>query len=241
MRIYDRDMNRWSRSAILCAGLALMHAAVSADTIQLNTGPAVSATVTKYANNNFEARLADGKTATYSASNVRGIAFDNSNARAQFTTRTNGVQQGTQVAFANGRFSVTTDRGNQQFPLIFVERVAFVPDRGQEIEVIGHGSQVNIFKHLSPGNVTIVDFYADWCGPCRQISPTLEKMAKSDPEIAVRKIDIINWDTPVVKQYNLHAIPQINIYNRAGKLVGTVIGPDVNQVERYVAQAKGKG
>jgi thioredoxin 1 len=40
--------------------------------------------------------------------------------------------------------------------------------------------------------VTVVDFYADWCGPCKQLSPSLEQMARTDPEIALRKIDIVN-------------------------------------------------
>jgi hypothetical protein len=44
-----------------------------------------------------------------------------------------------------------------------------------------------------------------------------------------------------VKQYNVHAIPQIDIYNRAGKLVGTVIGPNAEKVQRYVVQAKAGG
>jgi hypothetical protein len=42
----------------------------------------------------------------------------------------------------------------------------------------------------------------------------------------------------VVKQHSVHAIPQINIYDRAGKLVGTVVGPDVDKVQRLIAQAK---
>ena len=215
--------------------------AARADTIQLTSGPAVNATVTKYANNTFEVRSPDGKTATYSASKIRQIVFEGSGSQAKFTTRTNGVQEAVPVSFVNGAFNVTSSAGTRQFPLIFVERVAFVPDRGQEIEVIGHGNQVDISKHLSLGNVTIVDFYADWCGPCRMISPTLEKMAQTDPEVAVRKIDIIEWGTPVVKQFNIHAIPQVNVYDRAGKLVGTVVGVDVNKVQRLVAQAKGGG
>jgi thioredoxin 1 len=230
-----------ARCAILCFILAIISTTAGADTIQLNSGPAVTATVTKYSNNTFEARLADGKTATYSASSVRQIDFENSNAQAKFTTRNSGLQEGAPVAFANGSFTVTTNSGQRNFPLIFVERVAFVADRGQQIEVIGHGSQVDIAKHLALGNVTIVDFYADWCGPCRMITPTLEEMAKSDPEIALRKIDIINWTTPVVKQYSVNAIPQINIYNRTGKLVGTVIGPNAEKIRQYVAQAKSGG
>ena len=116
-----------------------------------------------------------------------------------------------------------------------------VAGRGQQVKVISHGAPVDITKHLARGNVTVVDFYADWCGPCRHISPSLEQMARTDPEIALRKIDIVNWKTAVVKQYNIHSIPQVNIYNRAGRLVGTVVGADIQEVKRYVAQAKTSG
>jgi thiol-disulfide isomerase/thioredoxin len=118
---------------------------------------------------------------------------------------------------------------------------ALVTARGQPVEVISHGAQVDINKHLALGNVTIVDFYADWCAPCRQLSPSLEQMARSDPEIALRKIDIVNWKTPVARQFNLTSIPQVNVYNRRGALVGTVNGADPEQVKRYVAQAKTGG
>ena len=113
-----------------------------------------------------------------------------------------------------------------------------VTRRGQSIEVISHGGQVDINQHLAFGSVTVVDFYADWCGPCRRLSPSLEQMARSDPEIALRKIDIVNWRTAVVQQFNIHSIPQVNIYNRSGQLVGTVVGVDFDQVKRYVTQAK---
>jgi thiol-disulfide isomerase/thioredoxin len=118
---------------------------------------------------------------------------------------------------------------------------AVVAGRGQQAEVITHGAQVDIAKHLALGNVTVVDFYADWCGPCKQLSPSLEQMAQTDPEIALRKIDIVNWNTAVVKQYNIHSIPQVNVYNRGGLLVGTVVGADAEEVKRYVAQAKTGG
>jgi thioredoxin 1 len=238
---YTAVMKSSIRCAIASFAAATSCVVVNADTIQLNSGPAITGTVVKYANNTFEARLADGKMANYSASNVRQIVFEKSDARAQFKTRTSGSQEGTPIAFASGSFTVATDAGPRQFPLIFVERATFLPERGQEIEVIGHGAQVDITKHLSLGNVTIVDFYADWCGPCKQISPALEQMAKTDPEIALRKIDIVNWTTAVVKQYNVHSIPQINIYGRTGRLVGTVVGADADQVQRYVAQAKRGG
>jgi thioredoxin-like negative regulator of GroEL len=66
-------------------------------------------------------------------------------------------------------------------------------------------------------------------------------MARTDPEIALRKIDIVNWKTPVARQFNVTSIPQVNVYNRGGALVGTVNGADAEQVKRFVAQAKTGG
>jgi thioredoxin 1 len=116
-----------------------------------------------------------------------------------------------------------------------------VTGRGQPVEVISHGAQVDINRHLALGNVTVVDFYADWCGPCRQLAPSLEQLARSDPEIALRKIDIVNWKMPVARQFNVHSIPQVNVYNRGGSLVGTVNGADIDKIKSYVAQAKAGG
>jgi len=110
--------------------------------------------------------------------------------------------------------------------------------RGQSVEVISRGTQVDINQYLAFGNVTFIDFYADWCGPCRQLSPSLEQMARSDPDVALRKIDIVNWRTAVVQQFNIHSIPQVNVYDRSGRLVGTVVGVDFDKVKSYVAQAK---
>ena len=110
--------------------------------------------------------------------------------------------------------------------------------RGQSVEVISHGTQVDINQHLAFGNVTVIDFYADWCGPCRQLSPSLEQMARNDPDVALRKIDIVNWRTAVAQQFNIHSIPQVNVYDRSGRLVGTVVGVDFEKVKSYVAQAK---
>jgi thiol-disulfide isomerase/thioredoxin len=116
-----------------------------------------------------------------------------------------------------------------------------VARRGQSIEVISHGAQVDINQHLAFGNVTVIDFYADWCGPCRRLSPSLEQMARNDPVVALRKIDIVNWRTAVVQQFNIHSIPQVNVYDRSGRLVGTVVGVDFDKVKSYVAQAKSSG
>ena len=152
-------------------------------------------------------------------------------------TRNKGAQEGAITAFENGGFVMTQAAGARTFPVIFVERAELVTDRGQGIELITRGQSVQISQHLALGNVTVVDFYADWCGPCKQLAPMIEKLAQ-DPEIAIRKIDIVNWQSPVAQQFHVEGIPRVDVYDRKGRLVGAVEGVDPQTVLNYVAKAK---
>jgi thiol-disulfide isomerase/thioredoxin len=108
-------------------------------------------------------------------------------------------------------------------------------------DVISYGAEIEIAEYVALGKVTIVDFYANWCGPCRLVSPPLERLAQTDSEIALRKIDIVNWDSPVAMQYHVNVLPQVNVYNRKGALTCSVRGVDVETIQRCVAQAKSGG
>lgn len=112
--------------------------------------------------------------------------------------------------------------------------------RSDPIEVITGGNEIDINQHLAAGKITLVEFYADWCGPCKMISPALEKLAKTDKDIALCKIDIVNWQSAVTRQYNLHSIPCVLVFDRKGQMVGIMRGVDPQALEQYIAQAKGK-
>lgn len=98
------------------------------------------------------------------------------------------------------------------------------------------GAAIDLPALLPKGKVTVVDFYADWCGPCRAIAPQLEALAKGDPRVAVVKVDIVNWDTPVANQFNLHSIPHMQVYDEAGRAVGKA-GSNFAAVKENVARA----
>ncbi|MFV2195512.1 thioredoxin [Nocardiopsis sp. LOL_012] len=76
---------------------------------------------------------------------------------------------------------------------------------------------------LSNDKPVLVDFWADWCGPCKQLSPILEKIAEEHGD----KIEIVklntdqNPETP--RQYNVMSLPTMNVY-KGGEVVQQIIG-----------------
>ena len=67
-----------------------------------------------------------------------------------------------------------------------------------DVAVVSRGEPVDLETHAVAGKYTLYDFYADWCPPCRVLDVQLRDLASRHDNVAVRKIDIIDWTTPVV-------------------------------------------
>jgi thiol-disulfide isomerase/thioredoxin len=87
--------------------------------------------------------------------------------------------------------------------------------RGDEKQVSA-GEPVDLEAHLAPGKYTIFDFYADWCPPCRELSPRLSDLAARNPKVAIRKIDVVDWTSPVVAQHHIEGLPHMIMFDPTG-------------------------
>ena len=89
---------------------------------------------------------------------------------------------------------------------------------------------VNVFNEenfenevINSDKTTIVDFYADWCGPCKMMSPVIEKIAEENVEnIKVGKVNVDD-NQELAMKYNVMSIPTILVFKN-GKLEKTFIG-----------------
>ena len=89
---------------------------------------------------------------------------------------------------------------------------------------------VNIFNEenfenevISSDKTTIVDFYADWCGPCKMMSPVIDKIAEENAEnIKVGKVNVDD-NQELAMKYNVMSIPTILVFKN-GIISKTFIG-----------------
>ena len=81
--------------------------------------------------------------------------------------------------------------------------------------------------------IVVVDFFATWCGPCKMLSPILEKFASEHPEVKVIKVDVDDF-TNIAREYSVSSIPTLVLFND-GVMVDKKVGfMDYNNLVKWI-------
>lgn len=78
------------------------------------------------------------------------------------------------------------------------------------------------FNELIKDDIVIVDFYANWCGPCRMLAPVLEELANERGSVKIVKVDV-DKHNDLARKYGIMSIPTL-MYFKNGNLEKTTLG-----------------
>lgn len=90
------------------------------------------------------------------------------------------------------------------------------------MENVINGTKENVQELILQEKITIVDFWAEWCGPCRMLGPILDSLASENPEIQVVKVNV-DTESELATEYSIRSIPAVYIF-KSGEVINKFVG-----------------
>ncbi|THD19933.1 Thioredoxin-3 mitochondrial [Fasciola hepatica] len=87
---------------------------------------------------------------------------------------------------------------------------------------------------VSKNGLVVIDFYATWCGPCKEVEPVFAKFPKSYPSVTFAKIDVDEFPE-AADRFTINGMPTF-LFIKGGKPVVTVMGANMTTLENKIKQ-----
>ena len=84
-------------------------------------------------------------------------------------------------------------------------------------------TDANYKELLASDKLVVIDFWAEWCGPCRSIAPAVEELATEFEDKAIIGKYNVDNDTEMSEEYSIRSIPTL-LFFKGGKLIDKQVG-----------------
>jgi thiol-disulfide isomerase/thioredoxin len=114
------------------------------------------------------------------------------------------------------------------------------PKSADIVQLVSDGSDLPALEpHRVPDKITVFDFHAPWCPPCRKVDEHLYPLLEKRSDIALRKINVGSWDTPVAERWlsEVPELPYLVIFDKQGRRVAAIAGARLAELDRALEDA----
>ena len=90
------------------------------------------------------------------------------------------------------------------------------------------------------GKITVIEFGAVWCGPCRIVDAHMFELLAKQPDLAYRKLDVGDWGTPLADHYlaKISKLPYIIVFDAKGTKIEDIAGLSRKRLNAAIAKAR---
>lgn len=93
------------------------------------------------------------------------------------------------------------------------------------------------FNEIIKNNVVLVDFFADWCGPCKMLSPIIEELSNEMSDVNFVKVNI-DESNEIASSYGIMSIPTLILFKN-GKMINKIVGfTSKEELKKFIIENK---
>lgn len=97
-------------------------------------------------------------------------------------------------------------------------------------------SPADLQAKILSADVALVDFWAEWCGPCRALAPVLDVLQENNPSLVIGKVNV-DENQELAKAAGIRSIPALVLF-KGGKSQGMLVGANsLERIQQFVDSA----
>ena len=117
---------------------------------------------------------------------------------------------------------MTSSPNKKYFPCILCKKQHKNEKRKVTIRSVLNVNKENFDSVKNSSKAVLLDFYADWCGPCRMVSPIVEEIAAENPQYLIGKINV-DKEPELAQQFKVLSIPTLAVIKN-GAVINRSVG-----------------